>query len=158
MRGIILRALPVCVLAFTTGCFMFQGQRAATPAAPPTETHAYWQKVGEIMARKPISAELKDMLKLVREQTDAWSELPTEGVDADLVASVETLIRCEEDVLRQGEFAGNDVEILRRSQGLAVGFASANKKATEAKKRVWALRDALNSRYGGGFAPMLGER
>ena len=71
MRGIMLRALPVCVLAFATGCFMFQGERASTSATPPTETHAYWQKVGEILARKPISTELKDMLKLVREQTDA---------------------------------------------------------------------------------------
>jgi hypothetical protein len=158
MRGIMLRALPVCVLAFTTGCFMFQGQQAPTSATPPTETHAYWQKVGEIMARKPISAELKDMLKLVREQTDAWSELPTEGVDTDLVAAVEALIRCEEDVLRQAEFAGNDVETMKRSQGLAMGFASANKKATETKKRVRALRDTLNSRYGGGFPPIQGER
>ena len=158
MRGIMLRALPVCVLAFTTGCFLFQHEQAQLSAAPPTETHAYWQKVSEILAKKPPSQDLKAMLKLVREQTDALIELPTEDVDKDLVAAVEELIRCEEDVLRQAEFAGNDVETLKRSQGLAMGFATANKKAADAKKKVRALRDTLNKRHGGGIVPMLGER
>jgi hypothetical protein len=156
MRGIFLRALPVCLLAFITGCFTFSGA-LAPPATPRTETHAYWQKVNEILSRKPASTELKSMIQLVHEQTDALRELPTEGVDKDLVAAVDELIHCEEVVLDRADLADNNVEVLRQNRPMAELFAGANKKATEAKKKLWALRDALNSRYGGGFAQMAGE-
>jgi hypothetical protein len=158
MRGIMLRALPVCVLAFTTGCFLLKGEQAPSSATPRTETHAYWKKVDEILARQPASPDVKSMIQLVSEQTDALRALSPEGVDPDLVAAVDDLIRCEEVVLDRWDQAGGDVENLKTIRTMAELFASANKKAADSKKRLWALRETLNSRHGGGFAQMAAEQ
>jgi hypothetical protein len=157
MRGTILRALPVCVLAFTSGCFLLGNSPfGGTPPQQQTETHVYWQKVNEALSRRPATQDVPAMLKLIREQNAALGELSPEGVDKDLVAAVEELIRCEQDVLEKAEWAGNNVENLKQSQFLAAQFAGANRKAADVKKRLRALREPLNSKYGGGFAAMGG--
>jgi hypothetical protein len=153
MRGFILRALPVLLLACTAGCFLSKGE-LANPTAARTPTHTYWHKADEILSREPAGSDLKTLVQLVREQTNALRELPTEGVDADLVAAVSEVIENEEEVIRRAEMAGEDAEILRRSQQMAVVFADANRKATESKKKLKALRGLMNDRHGGGFSPM----
>lgn len=155
MRGTILRAAPACLVALATGCFML-GDLRPDAGPPRTETHAYWQKAGEILARKPAAQDVKGMLRLVREQADALRALPAEGVDADLVAAVRDVVKCEEEVLERAELADDSEEVLRQSQAMAKLFADANKKAAESKRHLRALRDALNERHGGGFAPMAG--
>ncbi len=157
MRGTILRVTPACVLALATGCFML-GNLHQDTAPPRTETHAYWRKTSEILARTPSTKDMKGMLRLVREQTVALRALPTEGVDAELTAAVQDVIKYEEEVLQRAEMADNNEEILRQSQAMAKLFAEANKKATESKRHLRALRDALNDRYEGGFSPMAGSR
>lgn len=155
MRGTMLRAAPACLLALATGCFSL-GNLLQTRATPATETHLYWQKAGEILSRKPATQDMQGMLRLVREQAGALRELPTEGVDAELVAAVQDVVKCEEDVLQCAEMADGSEEVLRQSRAMAKLFADANKKAAESKKHMRALRDALNERHGGGFAPLAG--
>ena len=153
MRGFTLRALPVCLAALATGCLSlsnFLGTGAPAPA--PTATHAYWQRATAVLAQKPPSTELKDLVKLVQKQTDELRELSAEGVDPGLVAAVDEVVRCEEEVIRIAATANNDPGVLRTSQLMAQAFADANRKASEAKKRLKALRGSLNDRYGGGFA------
>jgi hypothetical protein len=153
MRGTILRAAPACVLALAAGCFTLGNlQKDAGP--PRTQTHAYWRKAGEILARQPAAQNMPGMLRLVGEQTAALRELPTEGVDAELVAAVQDLVKCEQEVLGRAELADYNEEILRQSREMATLFADANKKAAESKRRLRAMREALNARYDGGFAPM----
>lgn len=158
MRGFIFRALLVYSIAGATGCFLTNNTNHTGTTAPKTTTHAYWQKVSDILARKATGGDMKTLVQLVREQTDALKELPTEGVDADLVAAVNEVIRCEEEVLWRAEVAGNNAEIMRQSQQIAVAFADANRKATEAKQKVKGMRKLLDGRYGGGFAPMVDEK
>jgi hypothetical protein len=153
MRGTILRAAPVCLVVLATGCFML-GNRQPDAGPPRSETHAYWQKAGEILARPPATQDMKGMLRLVGEQAAALGALPTEGVDADLVAAVQDVVKCEQEVLERAELADNSEEVLRQSKELAKLFADANKKAAESKKHLRALREALNARHGGGFAAM----
>lgn len=154
MRGLIPRALLAFCVASAAGCFLLSGQ-VAPPAAARSETHSYWQKVSEILARKPAGADMKSLVKLVQEQTDALKELPTEGVDADLAAAVSDLIKCEEDVLWRASQADSDPEILKQSKPMAVAFADANRKAAEAKKKLKGMRSLMSDRHGGGFAPMV---
>jgi hypothetical protein len=157
MRGFTLRALPVCVAAFAVGCFSLSGN-VGTPAAGKgaTPTHAYWQKASTAIAQKPTSGDMKGLVQLVQAQTDALRDLAPDGVDEALVAAVEDVVKCEEEVIRVAEMAGSDVTVLKTNQVMAQSFAAANQKAAEAKKRLKALRGALNDRYGGGFAPMGG--
>ncbi len=152
MRGLMLRAVPVCFVVFASGCFLMP--RTPNPYADPSSqpTRAYWQKVNSILAEKPTSGELLALVGLVRKQTDALRELPTEEVDADLVAAVNNVIKCEDEVLRRAEMANNDPGVLKSSRDLAVVFADANRAAAEAKKRVKALQPTLNTRHGGGFS------
>lgn len=157
MRGFTLRAVPVCLAVFACGCFLTSGGRAPEGGpAKPTPTHAYWQQVGAILAQRPTGQDLPAMVSLVRTQTDALRELPTEGVDPDLVAAVESLIKCEAEVLRRADMVDSDPARLRASKELAQVFADANRAAAESKKRVRALQPTLNTRHGGGFAPLAG--
>lgn len=156
MRGFLFRALPVCFVAFATGCLSAGGLLSPRSAEPATPTHAYWQGAGAALAQKPASQDLPGMLAAVRAQTDALRALPTEGVDADLVSAVNELIACEEKVLAVAETADNKAHLIRESKGMAAAFGEANKRAADAKKRLRALRDALNAKYGGGFAALAG--
>jgi|GEM_PF-3365953 len=158
MRGFIFRALVVYSIAGATGCFLTNNTNRIGTSTPKTATHAYWQKVGEIFARKATSGDMKALVQLVREQTDALKELSPEGVDGDLVAAVDEVIRCEEEVLWRAEMAGNDAEMMRRSQEIAKMFADANRKASGAKQKVKGMRKLLDERYGGGFTPMVDEK
>jgi hypothetical protein len=151
MRAFLLRAAPVCLVVLATGCFLTR-PFAGTEAAPRTPTHAYWQQVDAALSRKPASGDLKGLVELVRTQTDTLRELSPEGVDADLVAAVDEVVKCEEEVLRVAEMFGSDPEVLRTSKEIAVVFSDANRKAADAKKRLKALQKALNARHGGGFA------
>jgi hypothetical protein len=155
MRGTILRALPAVLVAFAAGCFSLGGM-FHTPVTPRGGTHNYWQKVGEILARKPAAPDMKGNLRLVREQTDALRELPTEGVDADLVAAVQDVVKAEEEVLERAGLAGDSEEALRQNKEMAKLFADANKRAAEAKRHLRALRDGLSAKYNGGFDPLPG--
>lgn len=151
MRGLLLRALPVCFVALTTGCFLTE-PFVGTPVAPPTPTHAYWQQVNAILGEKATGRELKDNIALIQRQTDQLLNLSPEGVDQELVATVGELIRCEEDVIRIGAMFDNDATALKTNKEMAVTFSGANSKALEVKKKLKAMRAALNSRYNGGFA------
>jgi hypothetical protein len=51
---------------------------------------------------------------------------------------------------------GGNLEMLRQNKDLATTFQTANKRAAEAKQRLRALRESLNERHGGGFAPLAG--
>jgi hypothetical protein len=153
MRGTILRAAPACVLALAAGCFTL-GNLQKDDGPPRTPTHAYWRQVGEILARPPAAQNMQGMLRLVGEQAAALRDLPTEGVDAELVAAVQDVVKCEQEVLERAEMADSNEEVLRQSREMATLFADANKKAAESKRRLRALREALNARYDGGFAPM----
>ncbi len=155
MRGIILRALPVCFVAFVAGCFTFGGN-SAPPETARTPTHAYWQKANAALAQKPTSGEMKALVQLIRTQTDALRELSPEGVDPALVAAVDEVIKCEEEVLRRADMVGDDPTVLKTSEPMARAFAEANHKAAEAKKRLKALRGTLNEHHGGGFAAIGG--
>lgn len=159
MRGFTLRAVPVCLAVFACGCFLTGGTRtpngdAAKTGATPT--HAYWQRVGAILAQRPTGPDLPAMVSLVRTQTDALRELPTDGVDPDLVAAVESVIKCEAEVLRRADMVDSDPARLKASKELSQVFADANRAAAEAKKRLRAMQPALNTRHGGGFAPLAG--
>lgn len=157
MRGFTLRALPVCFVALAVGCFFtnsFVAPKTAEPA--PTATHTYWNGVSAALAQKPAGADLKSMLGAVRAQTDALRALSPDGVDEALVAAVEEVIKCEDEVLRVAEMAGNDQAVIRSSRELAATFQAANRKATDAKKHLRGLREALNARHGGGFAALAG--
>jgi hypothetical protein len=160
MRGFTLRALPVCVAAFAVGCFSLSGNgNVGTPAAgtgKATPTHEYWQKANAALSQKPTNGEMKALVQLVQAQTDALRELAPDGVDPVLVAAVEDVVKCEEEVIRVAEMAGSDVTVLKTNQVMAQSFAAANQKAADAKKRLKALRGSLNDRYGGGFAPIGG--
>ena len=157
MRGFTLRAAPVCFVAFAVGCFFINSSVAPTDTAPAVSaTHTYWQGESAALAQKPAGNDLKSMLRTVRTQTDALRELPSDGVDESLVVAVAEVIKCEEDVLRVAETAGNDVAVLRSSREMAGAFQSANRKAADAKKRLRGMRDALNTRHGGGFAVLAG--
>lgn len=155
MRGFTLRAVPVCLVVFAGGCFLNQGVRTSE-AGPRSPTHVYWQKAGEVLAQKPAGQDMPSMIKLVRTQTDALRELPTEGVDADLVAAVGAVIKSEDEVLRQADMVDSDPARLKASKQLAQLFANANRAAAEAKKQLKALQPALNQRHGGGFAAIGG--
>jgi hypothetical protein len=109
--------------------------------------------VGTILAQKPESNDMPGLVKLVRTQTLSLSDLNTENVDAALVAAIDDVVKCEEEVLRRADMVNNDPEALKRSEPMARAFADANKKAAEAKKRLKALQPSLNSRYGG-ISPM----
>jgi hypothetical protein len=157
MRGFTLRALPVCLVAFAAGCFFTNGSLAPnTAGSAPTATHTYWQGVNGALSQRSTGADLKSMLDAVRAQTNALRDLPSEGVDEALVAAVDDVIRCEEEVLRVAEMFGNDATVLRSSREAAGTFGAANRKATDAKNRLRGLRDVLNSRHGGGFATIKG--
>ena len=54
------------------------------------------------------------------------------------------------------ELCGNEVTVLRSSKEMVGAFGAANRSAAEAKKRVRELRETLNARHGGGFAPLGG--
>ena len=156
MRGFTLRAVPVCFAVVACGCFLTQKAPAPATGEPPTVTHAYWRQVGATFAQKPVGNDLPAMVRLVRSQTEALRALPTEGVDAELVAAVEQVIKCEDEVLRRADMVNNDPGALRRNEQMARVFADANRAAADAKKRVRALQPALDAGYGGGFAPMGG--
>lgn len=158
MRGFTLRAVPVCVVVFACGCFLTGGARTPDAKEPTgaTPTHAYWNKVGEILAQKPAGQDLPSMVNLVRIQTDALRELGAEGVDEALVAAVQDLIKCEAEVLRRADMVDSDPARLKASKEMAQMFAGANRAAAESKKRLRALQPALSTRHGGGFTPMAG--
>jgi hypothetical protein len=157
MREFTLRLAPVCFVAFAVGCFFTNSSVAPnTAGTAPTATHTYWQGVSAALSQKPAGADLKSMLQAVRSQTDALRELPPDGVDETLVAAVNEVIKCEDEVLRVAETAGNDAKVLRESRELAGVFQSANRKAADAKKRLRGLRETLNTRHGGGFAQLGG--
>ena len=156
MRGIMLRALPVSFVAFAVGCFSLGGSGSGPTVPAPSATHAYWQKVNEVLAQKPAGSEMKALVQLIRTQTDALRELDADGVDPALVAAVADVIKCEEEVLRRASIAGDDPTVLKTSEPMARAFADANHKAAEAKKRLRALRGPLNDRLGGGFAALGG--
>jgi len=157
MRGFTFRAGPVCFVVFATGCFLTKSDidnpRAFTSH---TANHTYWSGVSAAVSQKPAGQDLKSMLAAVRSQTDALRDLPTDGVDEALVAAVADVIRCEEDVLRIADLTGGDVTLLRATKEMAGAFQAANKKAAAAKQRLRALRESLNDRHGGGFAPLAG--
>jgi hypothetical protein len=149
-------AVPLCAV-LAIGCFFTNAARSPDAGAVrTTPTHTYWQKVGTILAQKPANTDLRTMMQLVRTQTEALMELSPDGVDAELVAAVEELIKCEEEVIRVAEIAGNNSENLRMSQALSGLFSDANRKAADAKKKVKAMQNSLSARYGGGFASIGG--
>lgn len=157
MRGFTFRAAPVCFVVFATGCFLTKDSVAPTPESKTTTpTHTYWSGASAALSQKPAGQDLQSMLAAVRLQTDALRALPTDGVDTALVAAVNDVIRCEEEVLRLSEMTGGDLKMLRATKELAGSFQAANKKAADAKVRLRALRDGLNERHGGGFAPLAG--
>ena len=157
MRGFTLRLAPVCFVALAAGCFFTKDSVAPSTAGPaPTATHTYWQGVSAALAQKPAGADLRSMLQAVRSQTDALRELSPDGVDEALVAAVTEVIRCEEEVLRVADMAGNNPMLIRSSREMAATFQSTNRKAADAKKRLRELREALNARHGGGFAQLGG--
>ena len=157
MRGFTFRAGPVCFIVFAVGCFFTNSSVAPKIAeSGATATHTYWQGVNSAVSQKPAGQDLTGMLAAVRSQTDALRDLPTDGVDAALVAAVADVIRCEEEVLRIADVTGGDVTLLRASKEMAGLFQAANKKAAGAKQRLRALREPLNDRHGGGFAPLAG--
>jgi hypothetical protein len=155
MRGFTFRAAPVCFVVVATGCFL-TGKSVAPPAAGATPNHTYWSGVSAALARKPAGQDLQSMLDAVRAQTDALRELPTDGVDTALVAAVNDVVRSEDEVLRLAEMTGGKLDMLRQNKELATTFQTANKRAADAKQRLRALRDSLNERHGGGFAPLAG--
>lgn len=152
MRATLVRVVPVLVVVMATGCILPGGLYSTANQNPPTATHKYWDEVNAALSRKPVGNELKTLLQLVREQTATLRELSPENVDPELVAAVEELIRCEEEVILRGELAGEDRANLLLSQSTAQLFADANRQAAAAKKQVKSLRKPLNARYGGGFA------
>lgn len=157
MRGFTLRAVPVCFAVFACGCFLTNPSRepaGARPAMPPTQH--YWTEVGNVLARKPAGDNLPALVALVRAQTEQLRALPTDDVDADLVAAVEQVIRCEDEVLRRADMVDNDANILKQNAAMARVFADANRAAADAKKRLKALQPALDAKHGGGFAPLGG--
>ncbi len=149
MRGLLLRALPVCLVALASGCFTTSSERA--PTVPRSATHAYWQQAGAVLARKPAGDDMGSMVKLVEYQTDALHDLSPEGVDPALVAAVGEVIKCEDEVLRVGATFNFSPAELKINQPMAVVFADANRKAAESKKKLKAMRGELNARHGGGF-------
>ncbi len=155
MRGFTLRAVPVCFAVFACGCFLTR-PIPVTEMTPPTPTHAYWRQVRATLAQKPTGSDLPALVRLVRAQTEALRALPTDDVDPDLVAAVDEVIRCEDEVLRRADMANNDTAMLKQNEAMARVFASANRAAADAKKRLKALQPALNAKHGDGFAPMGG--
>ena len=156
MRGFTFPAGAVCFVAFASGCFLMNTSVAPPPEKnAPTATHTYWKGASAALAHKPVTQDLKSMLDAVRKQTDALRNLSADDVDDELVAAVAEVITCEEDVLRIADTAG-DLTRFRTNKELAVAFQGANKKAADAKARLRALRDPLNERRGGGFAPLAG--
>ncbi len=134
----------------STGCLPFRG--GIDPAVPPpTETHAYWREVNTILSQKPASDDMKSLVKLLEAQVEALRELPTEGVDGELVAAVHQVIQAEEEVLWRANTVDRNPEFLRQSRQLAELYAEANRKAAQAKKKLKELRGVLTKRYGGGF-------
>jgi hypothetical protein len=156
MRGFWLRALPACAVACALGCFSTNGLLSPAAREPATPTHAYWQGASAALAQRPATQDLPGMLAAVRAQADALRALDPAGVDPDLVAAVNDVIKQEEKVLSIAETADNKAEIIRASKGMALAFQEANKAAAESKKRLRALRDALNAKHGGGFAAPAG--
>jgi hypothetical protein len=152
MRGFTLRALPVCFVAVAAGCFSPGGTVATKTGPATTRTHEYWRQVSAALAQKPSADDMKGLVKLVRAQTDTLRDLSPDGVDPSLASAVEDLVRCEDEVLRIAATVDNDPGYLKENQVLAKSFSEANRKASESKKRLKALRDSLNARYGGGFA------
>lgn len=157
MRGFTFRAAPVCFVVFATGCFLTGNSVAPTPEGKSvTPTHTYWSGASAALSQKPAGNDLQSMLAAVRLQTDALRDLPTDGVDTAVVAAVNDIIRNEEEVLRLADMTGGNHEMLRKAKELAGQFQAANKKAADAKQRLRAMRDGLNERHGGGFAPLAG--
>ena len=150
MRGIMLRALPVCVAALATGCFLTKSS-VGPATSQNTPTHAYWQQVGAVLMEKSTSGEMRDLLPLIRNQTERLRGFSTDGVEPELVAAVADLVRCEDEVLRRADLVGDDPSVMRSNKDVATAFADANRQAFESKKRLVALRDLLNQRLGGGF-------
>ena len=156
MRGFTLRAVPVCFAVLACGCFLAKmgtPNPYRNPAAEPTRH--YWNQVGATLTQKPAGTDLPALVAFVRTQTEALRALPTEGVDAELVAAVEAVIKAEDEVLRRADMV-SDVTVLKENKSMAQVFADANRAATDAKKRVKALRPALNDRYVNGFSPLGG--
>ena len=144
MRGIILRSLPVCFVAFATGCFLTSGDIKVTEVAPRTASYAYWQRANAALAQKTAGGDMRSLVELIRAQTDALRELSPEGVDPALVAAVADVIKAEEEVIRVAETAGYDPAVMKTSQAMAQTFAAANRKAADAKKRLKAIPAPLN--------------
>ena len=156
MRGFWLRALPACAVACALGCFSMNGLLSPSAREPATPTHAYWQGASAALAHRPATQDIAGMLAAVRAQTEALRALDPAGVDPDLVAAVNDVVAREEKVLAIAETADNSAEIIRSSKPMALAFQDANKQAADSKKRLRALRDALNAKHGGGFAAPAG--
>lgn len=156
MRGIISRVL-VAACAALSGCVHTDELPADNPPADKEATAAtvkYWASLREIHMTRTNADDISTVAEAVRKQMTATRDLPTDGVDAELVASAGAVANCQERLLAVAEDAGYSSAYLRKSPPLMKAFSDAGRQTGEAQLRLKALRPRLAARYATDFPPL----
>lgn len=158
MRGIISRVLVAACAAAVCGCVHTDdGPQEARPAADPAAAKAtaqYWAGLREIHMTRTNADDISTVAAAVRKQMEATRDLPTDEVDAELVAAAGAVASCQERLLAAAEDAGYSAATLRKSPPLMKAFSDAGRQTTDAQARLKALRPRLGFRYQTEFPPL----
>jgi hypothetical protein len=135
------------------GCFSTGNQEqaettaAGVPGGDKERTQAYWGQLRPILLQKSTSSDLRVLTKVVQTQVNAIRELPRDGVEPELLAEIDALLRYQDKVIEAAEVADFQFASLRSSPDLRKQFSDASQQAIAATARVKALRGKLAARY-----------
>jgi hypothetical protein len=123
------------------------------PNGDKERTLAYWNGLRGAFAQRSKSDELRALTSLVRRQSETIRNLPSEGVDPELLSAANAVAACQDKVIEMAEVADFQLNALRASPVLAKEFAQANQQASAAAARLAQLHARLSSHYGITFEP-----
>jgi hypothetical protein len=146
--------LPVLLSA--VGCLSGGPFAPAVDAGPPngdtSRTLAYWNGLRGVMSQRSKSDELRALTSVIQRQSETIRNMPTEGVDPELVSAASAVAKCQDKVIEMAEVADFQLAGLRASPILAKEFAQANQQASATAARLAQLHARLSARYGVAFA------
>ena len=144
------------VLVAVAGCVSGGPFALTEDAGPPNgdanRTLEYWGKLREVMSQKSKADDLRALTNVVQKQSDTIRELPTEGVDPELVSAAQALEKCQDRVIEMAEIADFQMAGLRAAPTVAKEFVQSNQQAGAAAARLRSLHKKLSARYGVAFA------
>ena len=144
------------VLLSVAGCLSGGTLAPAVDAGPPNgdadRTLSYWNGLRGVMSQRSKSDDLRALTGVIQRQSETIRNLPTEGVDPELVAAANAVAKCQDKVIEMAEVADFQLAGLRASPILAKEFAQANQQASATAARLAQLHARLRARYGVAFA------